>query len=182
MYRYMIKKEQILDGSKHKKTDISPQILHVILLDYFSNKKNKLKSFINLFFFFFISSVIPVHIYCNDTAHSHTAGGGRYLTLTAAVSVVSCYQTIDCVQNSTERSRDAFTISRMGSVRTFLNSAAMVGFVGVGYGMWAIISPGEERRKELIKVIRLNKQHECISQGHEAKTLLCNNVVDSVCV
>lgn len=37
------------------KTDIAPQILHAILLDYFSNKKNKLKSFINLFFLLVLS-------------------------------------------------------------------------------------------------------------------------------
>ncbi|XP_071769497.1 ubiquinol-cytochrome-c reductase complex assembly factor 3 [Centroberyx gerrardi] len=39
----------------------------------------------------------------------------------------------------------------MSGLRTILSSTAMVVVLGVGYGMWAMISPGEERRKELIK-------------------------------
>ncbi|CAN9512769.1 unnamed protein product [Ophioblennius macclurei] len=37
------------------------------------------------------------------------------------------------------------------SLKTILTSTAMVGVIGVGYGMWSIISPGEERRKEMLK-------------------------------
>ncbi|XP_070760939.1 ubiquinol-cytochrome-c reductase complex assembly factor 3 [Enoplosus armatus] len=39
----------------------------------------------------------------------------------------------------------------MSSLRTILNSTAMVAVLGIGYGMWSIMAPGEERRKELIK-------------------------------
>uniref|UniRef100_A0A3Q4GML6 Ubiquinol-cytochrome-c reductase complex assembly factor 3 n=1 Tax=Neolamprologus brichardi TaxID=32507 RepID=A0A3Q4GML6_NEOBR len=41
----------------------------------------------------------------------------------------------------------------MSGMRTMLASAIMVGALGVGYGMWSVISPGEERRREMIKVI-----------------------------
>ncbi|XP_026043715.1 ubiquinol-cytochrome-c reductase complex assembly factor 3 isoform X1 [Astatotilapia calliptera] len=40
----------------------------------------------------------------------------------------------------------------MSGMRTMLTSAIMVGALGVGYGMWSVISPGEERRREMIKV------------------------------
>ncbi|XP_060893466.1 ubiquinol-cytochrome-c reductase complex assembly factor 3 [Labrus mixtus] len=39
----------------------------------------------------------------------------------------------------------------MSSVRTIISSSAMVACMALGYGMWTMISPGEERRKELIK-------------------------------
>ncbi|XP_054467692.1 ubiquinol-cytochrome-c reductase complex assembly factor 3 [Anoplopoma fimbria] len=39
----------------------------------------------------------------------------------------------------------------MSSMRTLLNSCGLLAVLGVGYGMWSMISPGEERRKELIK-------------------------------
>ncbi|XP_037337923.1 ubiquinol-cytochrome-c reductase complex assembly factor 3 [Pungitius pungitius] len=39
----------------------------------------------------------------------------------------------------------------MSAMRTILSSGALVAVLGLGYGMWAIISPGEERRRELIK-------------------------------
>ncbi|XP_040897371.1 ubiquinol-cytochrome-c reductase complex assembly factor 3 [Toxotes jaculatrix] len=39
----------------------------------------------------------------------------------------------------------------MSGMRTMLSSIAMVAVLGVGYGMWSVISPGEERRKELLK-------------------------------
>ncbi|XP_036404909.1 ubiquinol-cytochrome-c reductase complex assembly factor 3-like [Megalops cyprinoides] len=39
----------------------------------------------------------------------------------------------------------------MSGMRTVLASGAVIGVVGIGYGMWSIISPGEERRKELLK-------------------------------
>ncbi|KAM6944915.1 ubiquinol-cytochrome-c reductase complex assembly factor 3 [Lycodopsis pacificus] len=39
----------------------------------------------------------------------------------------------------------------MSAMRTMLSSGALVALLGLGYGMWAIISPGEERRRELLK-------------------------------
>ncbi|XP_071337877.1 ubiquinol-cytochrome-c reductase complex assembly factor 3 [Trachinotus anak] len=39
----------------------------------------------------------------------------------------------------------------MSGMRTVVSSIAVVTVVGVGYGMWSIIAPGEERRKELLK-------------------------------
>ncbi|CAM4729958.1 hypothetical protein PO909_022589 [Leuciscus waleckii] len=39
----------------------------------------------------------------------------------------------------------------MSAMRTMLVSIGLVGVVGVGYGMWAIISPGEERKREMLK-------------------------------
>ncbi|XP_056103557.1 ubiquinol-cytochrome-c reductase complex assembly factor 3 [Rhinichthys klamathensis goyatoka] len=39
----------------------------------------------------------------------------------------------------------------MSAMRTMLVSIGLVGIVGVGYGMWAIISPGEERKREMLK-------------------------------
>ncbi|XP_068422464.1 ubiquinol-cytochrome-c reductase complex assembly factor 3 [Clinocottus analis] len=39
----------------------------------------------------------------------------------------------------------------MSSMRTLLGAGALTATMGLGYGMWAIISPGEERRKELLK-------------------------------
>ncbi|KAM3611406.1 uncharacterized protein V6R79_018041 [Siganus canaliculatus] len=39
----------------------------------------------------------------------------------------------------------------MSALRTFLSSSVLVGMLGLGYGMWALIFPGEERRRELIK-------------------------------
>ncbi|XP_042344479.1 ubiquinol-cytochrome-c reductase complex assembly factor 3 [Plectropomus leopardus] len=39
----------------------------------------------------------------------------------------------------------------MSALRTLLSSGVMVAVLGLGYGMWAIISPGEDRRRELIK-------------------------------
>lgn len=40
----------------------------------------------------------------------------------------------------------------MSAMRTFLTSLALVGVVSVGYGMWATIVPGEEKKRELLKV------------------------------
>uniref|UniRef100_A0A3Q0SBV6 Ubiquinol-cytochrome-c reductase complex assembly factor 3 n=1 Tax=Amphilophus citrinellus TaxID=61819 RepID=A0A3Q0SBV6_AMPCI len=39
----------------------------------------------------------------------------------------------------------------MSGMRTMLSFAVLVGGLGVGYGMWSVISPGEERRREKIK-------------------------------
>ncbi|XP_051539696.1 ubiquinol-cytochrome-c reductase complex assembly factor 3-like [Myxocyprinus asiaticus] len=39
----------------------------------------------------------------------------------------------------------------MSGMRTILVSTTLVGVVCVRYGMWALISPGEEREKELLK-------------------------------
>uniref|UniRef100_A0A9J7YFJ2 Uncharacterized protein n=1 Tax=Cyprinus carpio carpio TaxID=630221 RepID=A0A9J7YFJ2_CYPCA len=30
----------------------------------------------------------------------------------------------------------------------------VVGLVGMGYGTWAVISPGEERKREILKVLK----------------------------
>ncbi|XP_034547881.1 ubiquinol-cytochrome-c reductase complex assembly factor 3 [Notolabrus celidotus] len=37
------------------------------------------------------------------------------------------------------------------SLRTLLSSTALIASVGLGYGMWAMINPGEDRRRELVK-------------------------------
>ncbi|KAM4576010.1 ubiquinol-cytochrome-c reductase complex assembly factor 3 [Odontesthes bonariensis] len=37
------------------------------------------------------------------------------------------------------------------SLRTILSSTAVLGAMGIGYGMWTVISPGDDRRKEMIK-------------------------------
>ncbi|KAI7793214.1 ubiquinol-cytochrome-c reductase complex assembly factor 3 [Triplophysa rosa] len=39
----------------------------------------------------------------------------------------------------------------MSGMRTILTSLALVGSFGAGYGMWAIIVPGEEKKRELLK-------------------------------
>ncbi|XP_016093341.1 ubiquinol-cytochrome-c reductase complex assembly factor 3-like [Sinocyclocheilus grahami] len=39
----------------------------------------------------------------------------------------------------------------MSRMRTLLASIGVVGLVGMGYGMWAIMSPGEERKREILK-------------------------------
>ncbi|XP_004072863.1 ubiquinol-cytochrome-c reductase complex assembly factor 3 [Oryzias latipes] len=39
----------------------------------------------------------------------------------------------------------------MSGMRTVLASTALVAALGLGYGTWSIISPGEERRKEMLK-------------------------------
>lgn len=41
--------------------------------------------------------------------------------------------------------------SSMSSLRSLLSGGALIGAVMVGYGMWSLIAPGEERRRELIK-------------------------------
>lgn len=52
----------------------------------------------------------------------------------------------------------------MSSMRTMLTSIGLVGVVCVGYGMWAIISPGEERKREMLKVLKhcsfINEKHK----------------------
>ncbi|KAM9743402.1 ubiquinol-cytochrome-c reductase complex assembly factor 3 [Menidia menidia] len=37
------------------------------------------------------------------------------------------------------------------SLKTILSSTALIGALGLGYGMWSVISPGEERRREMMK-------------------------------
>ncbi|XP_069001459.1 ubiquinol-cytochrome-c reductase complex assembly factor 3 [Embiotoca jacksoni] len=39
----------------------------------------------------------------------------------------------------------------MSGMRTMLTSFGIAGVLGTGYGMWSVISPGEERRKEMLK-------------------------------
>lgn len=42
-------------------------------------------------------------------------------------------------------------VQTMSGMRTALASIGVFGLVGVGYGMWAIISPGEDRKREMLK-------------------------------
>ncbi|CDQ63554.1 ubiquinol-cytochrome-c reductase complex assembly factor 3 [Oncorhynchus nerka] len=39
----------------------------------------------------------------------------------------------------------------MSGLRTVLVSTGFVGVVGIGYGMWSVITPGEERKREMLK-------------------------------
>uniref|UniRef100_A0A3Q3WGS4 Ubiquinol-cytochrome-c reductase complex assembly factor 3 n=1 Tax=Mola mola TaxID=94237 RepID=A0A3Q3WGS4_MOLML len=39
----------------------------------------------------------------------------------------------------------------MSSMRTIISSASLAAVAVVGYGMWSLIAPGEDRRRELIK-------------------------------
>ncbi|XP_019957913.1 ubiquinol-cytochrome-c reductase complex assembly factor 3 [Paralichthys olivaceus] len=39
----------------------------------------------------------------------------------------------------------------MSGLRTVMSSIAMATFVGIGFVMWSVIAPGEDRRKELLK-------------------------------
>ncbi|MED6257347.1 hypothetical protein ATANTOWER_019676 [Ataeniobius toweri] len=39
----------------------------------------------------------------------------------------------------------------MSGMRTIVISTAAVAVLGLGYGMWSIVSPGEEMRKEKLK-------------------------------
>ncbi|KAM4745628.1 ubiquinol-cytochrome-c reductase complex assembly factor 3 [Anableps anableps] len=39
----------------------------------------------------------------------------------------------------------------MSGMRTILTSTAAIAAMGLGYGMWSVISPGEERRNEMLK-------------------------------
>ncbi|XP_051277500.1 ubiquinol-cytochrome-c reductase complex assembly factor 3 [Dicentrarchus labrax] len=39
----------------------------------------------------------------------------------------------------------------MSSLRTLLTSSALIAVMGLGYGMWSIIAPGEDRRREIIR-------------------------------
>lgn len=41
----------------------------------------------------------------------------------------------------------------MSSLRTFVSAVGLAGLGGFGYWMWSLIVPGEDRRKELLKVI-----------------------------
>ncbi|XP_043967597.1 ubiquinol-cytochrome-c reductase complex assembly factor 3 [Gambusia affinis] len=39
----------------------------------------------------------------------------------------------------------------MSGMRTILTSTAAIASMGLGYGLWFVISPGEQRRKEMLK-------------------------------
>ncbi|XP_020793959.1 ubiquinol-cytochrome-c reductase complex assembly factor 3 [Boleophthalmus pectinirostris] len=39
----------------------------------------------------------------------------------------------------------------MSALRNVLASAVMIAVLGAGYGMWAIISPDESRRREMLR-------------------------------
>uniref|UniRef100_A0A3Q2X3K6 Ubiquinol-cytochrome-c reductase complex assembly factor 3 n=1 Tax=Haplochromis burtoni TaxID=8153 RepID=A0A3Q2X3K6_HAPBU len=58
----------------------------------------------------------------------------------------------------------------MSGMRTMLTSAIMVGALGVGYGMWSVISPGEERRREMIKVIHNRRRCALTLQEFAVRT------------
>jgi len=37
------------------------------------------------------------------------------------------------------------------SLKTIIGASGMIGFVMAGYGMWGLIAPGEEKRKEILR-------------------------------
>ncbi|XP_035513844.1 ubiquinol-cytochrome-c reductase complex assembly factor 3 [Morone saxatilis] len=39
----------------------------------------------------------------------------------------------------------------MSALRTLLSSSALIAVMGLSYGMWSIIVPGEERRREIVR-------------------------------
>ncbi|XP_019716525.1 ubiquinol-cytochrome-c reductase complex assembly factor 3 [Hippocampus comes] len=39
----------------------------------------------------------------------------------------------------------------MSGMRTIVGTTGMIAVLGLGYGMWALIAPGEEKRKEMLK-------------------------------
>nr|XP_046242170.1 ubiquinol-cytochrome-c reductase complex assembly factor 3 [Scatophagus argus] len=39
----------------------------------------------------------------------------------------------------------------MSTLRSLMSAFALAGMAGLGYATWSLISPGEERRKELLK-------------------------------
>ncbi|XP_022602360.1 ubiquinol-cytochrome-c reductase complex assembly factor 3 [Seriola lalandi dorsalis] len=39
----------------------------------------------------------------------------------------------------------------MSGIRTILSTVGVVVVMGVGFGMWSLIAPGEDRRRELLK-------------------------------
>lgn len=45
----------------------------------------------------------------------------------------------------------------MSGLRTLMSAIALTGFGGLGYWMWTLILPGEERRKDLLKVMRTTR-------------------------
>lgn len=45
----------------------------------------------------------------------------------------------------------------MSSLRTFVSAFGLAGLGGFGYWMWCLIVPGENRRKELLKVMRISQ-------------------------
>lgn len=49
-----------------------------------------------------------------------------------------------------------FTASRMSSLRSVLAFGSMLGAVALGFGMWAMIAPAEDKHQTLIKVIQPN--------------------------
>ncbi|KAK7918579.1 hypothetical protein WMY93_009863 [Mugilogobius chulae] len=47
----------------------------------------------------------------------------------------------------------------MSALKTILASSAMVVVVGVGYGMWSIISPAETRKRDMLRDLPENDPH-----------------------
>lgn len=122
-------------------------------------------------------------LYCRDCTHSHTAGGGiqmvselppntkksteeedKYPGEHCCCCCVRRYQTQQvglCMRVIRQWSRQVpwgLHPPRMSALRSFLASSAMVAMLGLGYGMWSLIAPGEERQREIIKVILLNAE------------------------
>ena len=40
----------------------------------------------------------------------------------------------------------------MSNLRVIFTYTGLLGLVGMGYAMWAAVAPGEDRRKQLLKV------------------------------
>ncbi|XP_028269853.1 ubiquinol-cytochrome-c reductase complex assembly factor 3 [Parambassis ranga] len=50
-----------------------------------------------------------------------------------------------------QKQRVAPTLCRMSGLRSLITATGVVTVIGVGYGFWSIISPGEEKRKLMLK-------------------------------
>lgn len=53
----------------------------------------------------------------------------------------------------------------MSGLRTFMSTITLAGLGGLGYWMWTVILPGEERRKELLKVMRTTRFRQVPTSG-----------------
>uniref|UniRef100_A0A3Q2THJ5 Ubiquinol-cytochrome-c reductase complex assembly factor 3 n=1 Tax=Fundulus heteroclitus TaxID=8078 RepID=A0A3Q2THJ5_FUNHE len=68
----------------------------------------------------------------------------------------------------------------MSGIRTIVISTAAIAAMGLGYGMWSVISPGEERRKEMLKVIPCSSRNVCLLNSLKGAEL-GNSVPGSDC-
>ncbi|XP_061624276.1 ubiquinol-cytochrome-c reductase complex assembly factor 3-like isoform X8 [Phyllopteryx taeniolatus] len=39
----------------------------------------------------------------------------------------------------------------MSGIRTAVSATAVLAMLGVGYGMWSLVAPGEQRQREIVK-------------------------------